>query len=337
MKPMSINRFNFFALSLTFLLIALLNTSQAHASYRFVVYADSRAPRNVLIPFNQQVLGYITSEVANLNPRPSFALFIGDMVNRAVDTTYTHNNLNDWKVFMQTLLGDIPLYTAVGNTDLYGNTGWTEYPLQAVYQETFNYLPNNGPKDYKKLAYSFEYGKGDERSLFVVLDSFGFFDSQGTPVNFDNGFDEEQLAWFNKVACKSDANHKFALSHGPAFSIEGFPVQDSVRRAWDIMLENDFSMFYCGHEHIYSRWTIDKTVYPQAIHKMIQTIVGSAGATPDPITNVKVNVQKAHAYSGYTYVVVDVKGDTIIQRAYAVVPDGLGGFTTQNLDNVIIR
>ncbi len=203
------------------------------------------------------------------------------MVNRGWNANYSHNNLLDWQAFMKEGLEDIPLYVAIGNTDLYGTTGWTEYPLQAQYQDVFKSLPNNGPPHYKKLAYSFEYGKGSKRSLFVILDSFGFFNDQGNWTNFDNGYDNEQIKWFANKAKGSTAKHKFTLTHGPAFSVEGFPVQDSVRTIWNIMEKTGFEMFYCGHEHIFSRWTIGKKEYPESIRKMTQTIVGSAGATPD--------------------------------------------------------
>jgi len=320
---------------ITLFLIMLICVSQAHA-FRFVVYADSRAPKGDPNLFNHEVLGYINSQVQSLHPKPRFALFLGDMVNRGWDATYSHNNLFDWKAFMKDGLGDIPLFVGIGNTDLYGNTGWTEYPLQAQYQDVFKNLPKNGPHNYKQLAYSFEYGKGKERSLFVILDSFGFYNAEGNWVNFDNGYDSEQIKWFSKKARCSTAKHKFTLTHGPCFSVEGFPVQDSVRTIWKIMEKFRFDMFYCGHEHIFSRWTIDKNVFPDSTRKQTQTIVGSAGANPDNPANVKVNPKKAHIYSGYTFVVVDVKGDKIVQRAYAAVPNVQGGFSTKRIDTFIL-
>ncbi|WP_068468803.1 metallophosphoesterase family protein [Candidatus Protochlamydia phocaeensis] len=312
-------------------LTIFLTASQAYA-FRFVVYADSRAPKGDPAAFNQAILGYINSQIAELEPRPDFVVFIGDMVNRTLSADGSTNNLAYWKAFMEAGLGGIPIFVAVGNTDLYGNSGWTEFPMQAVYQATFNEMPSNGPPNYNKLAYFFEYGEGKERSLFAVLDSFGFYESQGTLQNFDNGFDSEQIAWFYQVSSGSEAHHKFAFSHGPAFSIEGFPVNDSVRVIWNLMEEFKYDMFYCGHEHIYSRWAINKKVYPLATRKLTQTIVGSAGATPDPLSRVKVNPEKAHIYSGYTYVVVDVKDRLVSQRSFAVVSNGLGGLTTKKID-----
>lgn len=303
-------------------------------AFRFVVYADSRAPRNDPLIFNHNVLGYINSQIVALDPLPDFVFFLGDMVNRGVNTTYTHSYLTDWLAFMQSGLGRIPIYTAVGNTDLYGNTGWIEYPVQAFYQAVFSYLPDNGPTNYKKLAYSFEYGQGQDHSFFVVLDAFGFVNQGGVLVGLDNAYAPEQINWFEQQAAASTAPHKFLLTHGPAFSIEGFPVDSSVITIWSIMRQNNFDMFYCGHEHIYSRWLRGVTESPTHRRAFIQNIVGSAGATPDNPLNVKVDPQQAHIYSGYTFVVVDVENGNFMQRAYKVVPTE-SGFITQYLDELV--
>lgn len=319
-----------------YFLFFCLSLSQVDA-YRFVVYGDSRAPKGDPSAFNHDILGFINSQIAQLDPLPEFAIFVGDMVNRTLSPTTGANNLADWKAFMTSTLEGIPFYVAVGNTDLYGDTGWTEFPMQAVYQETFNEMPDNGPPNYKKLAYFFEYGQGNERTLFTVLDSFGFFEQDCQEVNFDNGFDSEQLAWFYQISAASKAYHKFGFSHGPAFSIEGFPVKDSVKVAWNLMEEFNYDLFYCGHEHIYSRWAIGKDVYPLAIRKLTQTIVGSAGAVPDPISNVKVNLEKAHVYSGYTYVVVDVHDKNVTQRSYAVVTNVPGKKKVKKIDEYFLH
>ncbi len=316
------------------ILLCILFFSSQVTAFRFVIYADCRAPKGDPSLFNHAILGYINSQVVALNP--DFVFFLGDMVNRAVTPDYSHSNLVDWLAFMRSTLGTIPLYTAVGNSDLYGNTGWIEYPLQGVYQSVFSFLPNNGPTNYKQLAYSFEFGQGKDRSLFVVLDAFGFTNIQGTWVGFDNGYDTEQINWFEQQASSSTAPNKFVLTHGPAFSVEGFPVQSSVNDVWNIVQTFNFDMFYCAHEHIYSRWATGSTVLSGGIRKLMQVIVGSSGAPLDNPANVVVNPQQAHIYSGYTFVVVDVNNGTFVQRAYKVLSDGSGGFITQNLDNLII-
>jgi hypothetical protein len=320
-------------LFLLFFGIFVVDSSHAYA-YRFVVYGDSRATKGENTIFNRPILGAINSKIAHLHPKPDFVFFLGDCVLPGWATNYVHNNLIDWQQFMKQSLGKIPFYTAIGNNDLYGNTGWTEFPLQTQCQSVFDYLPSNGPCNYKKLAYSVEHGKGKERTLFLVLDSFGFYTQNGSLVNFDNGVDQEQLNWVAKKAKNKKAHYKFVLSHGPAFSIEGWPVHPSMMKVWELMGKNHFDGFYSAHEHIFSRWNITKKVYPPAKRTMIQTIVGSAGSPLDDISLVKVNFHEAHIYRGFTFIVIDVHEHKMVQKAYALIPSG-AGYTTHLIDKFV--
>lgn len=313
----------------------LITPSFVHA-FRFVVYGDSRAAPGDTASFNSAMLGAINTKIAALTPQPSFVFFLGDCVRPAWTTNYGRNNLADWKTFMKEGLGKIPFYVAVGNNDLYGNTGWTEFPLQTEFQATFDSMPSNGPHHYKKLAYSFEHGKDKKKSLFIMLDSFGFYTQNGSLVNFDNGIDKEQLDWVSKKARKSNANYKFVLSHGPAFSIEGWPVGSSIRQVWDIMVQHDFDEFYCAHEHIFSRWDITKKIYPAAKKVIPQLIVGSAGSPLDDISLVKVPFRQAHIYRGYTFTVVDIYPHKMVQKSYGVVQNG-NTYSTHLIDHLTIR
>lgn len=331
MKTVSISKYLF----LLFFGLFVVNGPYAYA-YRFVVYGDSRATKGESTIFNRPILGAINSKIVRLHPKPDFVFFLGDCVLPGWAPNYVHNNLVDWSQFMKQSLGKIPFYPAIGNNDLYGNTGWTEFPLQTGYQDLFDFLPSNGPHNYKKLVYSLEHGHGKERSLFVVLDSFGFYTKNGSLVNFDNGVDQEQLKWFSKKAKNKKAHYKFVLSHGPTFSIEGWPVDPSMLQVWNLMGKNHFDGFYCAHEHIFSRWNITKKVYPSTKRTMTQTIVGSAGSPLDDISLVKVNFHEAHIYRGYTFIVVDVHRDKMVQRSYALVLNGTG-YTTRLIDKFVIK
>jgi hypothetical protein len=311
-----------------------LSTPFAYA-YRFVVYGDSRGTDGSPLSFNTQILGAMNAKISRLYPKPKFCFFLGDCVRPSWSRNYVHNNLRDWKRFMKNGLGSIPFYTSVGNNDLYGNTGWTEYPLQTEFQKLFSHHPSNGPEHYKKLAYSLEYGHGKERTLFLMLDSFGFYKQNGSLVNFDNGIDQEQLKWVENKAKKSKARYKFVLSHGPAFSIEGWPVNPSIKQVWNIMDANDFDGFYCAHEHIFSRWDITTDVYP-VNHVMFQSIVGSAGSPLDDISLVKVDFKKAHIYRGYAFIVIDILKDKMVQKSYALIPAN-GTYNTCLLDKFVIK
>jgi hypothetical protein len=240
-------------------------------------------------------------------------------------------------------LDGIPLYVAVGNSDIYGTTWWTELPLQTAFAQTFNDMPDNGPQtpvDFRHLVYSFEHGQGNEKSLFVVLDSFGIYYGTGyTETHCDNDFDpypfpQEQINWFADKATNSTANHKFVIAHGPAFSVEGYPVARNVKKIVDIAMNNNFDTFFCAHEHIFNRWNIDINTYPTASKNLIQCLNGTSGALIDPPSNVNAN-KEGRIHFDYTFVVVDVDGKNVTERTYTVSADK-GNFSTQLIDTVML-
>ncbi len=317
----------------------LWGVPQAEA-YRFVVYADSPGT-NAQWPnktFNEDVLGYINAQITQLQPKPDFVLFLGDLVTNAA---YPQGNssLQGWKTFMRNTLKvdgvPIKLYVVPGNRDLYGPQGWPAEPsLQKVYQEVFSDMPSNGPPGYDKLAYWFEFGEGPEKSFFIALDAFGFKSNGTTVTNWDNGLDQVQLDWLNNQAQahQSTANHKFAFSHGPAFSAGNYPVDPSVKQSmWQILENTAFDFFFGGHEHLYSRGNSPDPTH----HKVFQVINGSAGASLMAQWQIKVDPSLWHISLNYNFSVVDVNGSNIHQEAFAVIK-GAGGYSLQSIDNVVI-
>ena len=89
--------------------------------------------------------------------------------------------------------GKIPLYVAIGNHELYDNTGHCRPRCKGNIKLLSAEMPSNGPSAYDKLAYAVEFGN----SLFIVLDTFGF---KSGNTNWDNGIDELQYWWFEATA-----------------------------------------------------------------------------------------------------------------------------------------
>ena len=286
-----------------------------------------------------------------LSPQPDFVFVLGDLVNfaspKATGVTET-SNLQYWKTFMTTGvtpwvgLGSIPIYVAVGNSDLYGtDTWWTQAALQtafATFVSSNNLIPSTlaatgptTPVDYTNLTYSFEVGTETDKTLFVVLDSFGTY---GT-THLDNDFDTELVDWFTTQANASSAyNHKFVFSHGPAFSSFGYTIGSKVATVWDLALNNNFETFFCAHEHIFRRWNKYPASTPDATKTLVQCLTGCAGASPSNLSSI--TNPENRIYSGYNYVIVDVDGNNVIEKAYKVESDGAGGYTSQPLDTLII-
>ncbi len=312
-------------ITLIFLIIGSLQTAWAQDAFRFVVYADSRGNWDPGQEVNTAALNFINSQIVNLNPKPDLVFFLGDMATMAYDAT-GKRLLPDWKKLMTDAgfsfaglePGKIPLYVAIGNHELYDSQGNYLASLQGEYQYFFSEMPDNGPGDYARLAYAVESGN----CLFIVLDTFGFMDGNR---NWDNGIDELQYWWFYATALQSQAKHKFVLTHGPAYSCEGWPVGNPTVRdkLWQAMKALDFDMYLCGHEHLYARW--------RPTGDLLQIISGSAGAKPDdknknPLINSKYPI---YAFWDYIFTVVDIHGDQVTYQTYAARPQPSPTYTVK--------
>ena len=221
-------------------------------TFRFVVYADSRGTWTPGQEINTAALNYINNQIINLNPKPDLVFFLGDMATVAYDANQKRL-LPDWKNLMQAGGFSLGGWSREKSRSmwpsaimkLYDYQGNYLTSLQGEYQYFFSEMPSNGPTAYNKLAYSVEFGN----SLFIVLDTFGFKDGN---TNWDNGIDELQYWWFYATALQSQAKHKFVLTHGPAYSTEGWPVGNLPVRdlLWQAMKALHFDLYLCGHEHL---------------------------------------------------------------------------------------
>jgi len=325
--------------------IAVLLAVCSHSyAFRFVVMADSPDNETNKAGLNLACLEYLRGQILELNPRPEMVFFLGDLVTKAYqdladppDPAKRHYYIPDWKAAMQPLAqAGIKIYVCVGNRDLYPSKGWPpSKEMEQKFQQDFSDppyfdMPDNGPPSYKKLAYSLAH----ENTFFVVLDTFGF---KPDGANWDNGLDAEQLAWFSGQARGAAQKFKFTFSHGPAFSPEGFAVDDSVKKTmWGIMEGAKFDAYFCGHEHIYSRWVINQTVAPWITRRITQVIAGAAGALPDQIFKVKEDRRKVRAFSLYNYVVADVNENDAQFQAIGVDWNA-GNYTARIIDRFAVQ
>ena len=86
---------------------------------RFVWLADSRG-ETLEHPVNDTVLKTIISKIAALSPKPSFVIFGGDMSYRGfIHPSFTFQAWKD--LFAPVTSQGVPLYTSVGNHELYYN------------------------------------------------------------------------------------------------------------------------------------------------------------------------------------------------------------------------
>jgi hypothetical protein len=186
---------------------------------------------------------------------------------------------------------------------------------QKEFQKVFDFLPDNGPdEDHKHLAYTFK--SADGHSLFAVLATY-YVDPQTEEV-YNGVLDQAQLTWVEEELANSTATHKFVISHRPAFGLEGEKPEPTLRELWQTMDNNRVDIYFCGHEHLYSRKTIGKEEDPGYLHNVVQVIAGSCGAPLSSGDDVKVNMRQWHVALTYNFSVVDVKDCQVNVKSYGM-------------------
>ncbi|PMP81489.1 MAG: hypothetical protein C0175_05375 [Caldisericum exile] len=216
-------------------------------TFRFIVFGDNR-------PYNNEepqpaVFRQIVQDAEWIHP--SFVIDTGDLVHG-----YDANAEQTWKQYIDflnvTKIFDMPFYTTVGNHDVAGENGQTDYELLL----------------HRPLYYSFNY----DTSHFIVLD---------TNVNSPNGnFTQAQYDWLVKdLESATSADNIFIFMHKPLHEY-GDPTDTAwTDKAMAQKVEELFNSYnqkyhnirivFEGHEHLYWKADFDGITY---------IITGGAGA-----------------------------------------------------------
>jgi hypothetical protein len=298
---------------------------------RFVFLADSRGD-TLDHMVNTPVLSAIIQNIVKLQPSPSFVLFGGDMSLRGYfNGSYT---FQDWKSLFTPLADSgIPLYTALGNHELYRDTSSTLFwrENQQEFQQVFSQNPSNGPTGYEHLVYSFT--EPGSSSFFAVLDPY-YLSKDSAHLHLGGNIDTTQMGWLKREVARSGALHKFLLIHAPYYYVSNDPEEPSeanktYTELWSYIDANKFDMYLCGHQHLYSRKTIDSAVIadPQTVpatapwkNNVVQLLNGTCGAdicttTIDP--TIKDAWHVSNKADTYYFSVIDIAGKTVTVTSYS--------------------
>lgn len=299
-------------------------------SLRFVFLADSRGD-SLGDMIDTTALNPIIRQIGKLNPAPSFVVFGGDMCYRGyMDKKYTFQTFEN--LFSELTGRGIKLYTLVGNHELYHEHASYGYFLvnQEHFQSTFSENPANGPTGYEHLAYSFTEPRTN--SFFAVLDPY-FVDEDTMHLAMGGTIDSTQMAWLTTQVSNSTAIHKFLFIHPPYYYVTNDPEEPSsadttYTKLWAFLDANKFDFVACGHQHLYSRKTIDssvpadpKTTPPTPVwqNNVVQLLNGTCGAGPssgyiDPTLKTFWNIH--NDANTFYFSVVDVSGKTTKVKSY---------------------
>lgn len=229
------SNFNIVAITALLIVIAMLsgcskksNSDQQNTTgetLRFVWLADSRGD-SLAHPVHTEVLNAIISQIGTLSPKPSFVIFGGDGSYRGyIKPSYTFQAFKD--LFAPLTSNGIPLYTVVGNHELYYEHSDSGFMLgnQQQFQAVFSENPANGPAGYEHLAYSFASPGGS--SFFAVLDAY-YLTHDSIPAGLGGNIDATQMSWLREQVAQTKAIHKFVFIHTPYYYVSNDPEEPSA-------------------------------------------------------------------------------------------------------------
>jgi PKD repeat protein len=316
---------------------ALLPASGWCEDFRFVFLADSRSD-SLSEPVNTAVLNPIIAQIKALSPPPAFVIYGGDMAYRGYTEEFGGYTFQAFKDLFKPLTSvGIPLYTAIGNHELYYQHPDNGFLLgnQQQYQQVFTENPSNGPPGYEGLVYSFESPGGD--AFFAVLDPYYLTaDVPSQDVHLGGHITYAQLDWLATQVAQTQATHKFLFIHTPYYYVTGGTPDEqsaadvSFTYLWQILDHNAFDFYACGHSHLYSRKSIDSSItpFPQPTpplpqippwqNNVVQLLCGTCGADVDTTTPT-VDPTLWHISqlpNTYYFSVVDISGSTMTVNSY---------------------
>jgi len=327
MRPQKFPRVLILFLAATVFLGTIL-AGAACADFRFVFLADSRGD-SMSAPINDQELQSLVNDILLLHPAPDFLVFGGDLCYRGEPAWWS-----DWDNILNPL-APTPLYVIKGNHELYTDIKGHPTALLANQVKFQTHCQNNyhnpgdtyppGHDDYKYLAFSFQFGAGEDKSLFIALDSFFMWNKDGKDKILYGGLTDTQLAWVEdllKNAAAQGCKHKFIMTHMPVYTLGSGKngANSSMFALAKLMDRYQVDIFFAGHQHLYDRLFIDKKVNSVFKNTVLHLISGTAGAQPDKKINSR--LKRKTILNKYEYVVVDVKGNELEFKAIGGTKDG---------------
>ncbi len=302
--------------------ISFSTAVKQNTSFRFASLSDCRGNENGV---NVKVLSKIIEKVSATNPK--LIVFEGDLINGVCEIPQALIQYDQWKKVLQPYWQSAPVYPGVGNHENSVKVDGRQYG-EKVFAEEFC-VPQNGPKSYKGVAYSFDYGN----SHFISLDS----NDRSDNFKYNNRFSPEQLEWLEKDLASTHQLHRFICLHDPAYPsgvhIDGSLDQHPQDRDKFLQICDQYNVdiLFCGHEHNYDRKNLDSKLNPILHHTLYQVKNGTCGA---PIYTKreakKIDERNQFAYAEvYNFTIIDVAGPKVTVTAYDVDGKQIDQFSYQ--------
>lgn len=315
--------------------------------FAFAVMGDSRANPYSSDP-DANINGVNVTELNRLCQLAKvsgvrFILFPGDLISGYTeDVSESHLQYATWMDAVAPIASSIPFYPAIGNHDasapwltFEGEKGKEEKEekeklpfAETLWADVF-VLPENGPvaptsrPPYIENVYSFNYGD----CHFVCLNS-NYNYIKGAPSDSPeyNNIDEIQREWLKTdLQANLDKKYIFVYFHEPAYptsvhqkkSLDRLPAERDA--LWEILDTYNVDVVFCGHEHIYTRLLVDKSVDQRWKNSIWQITCGRAGAPWYPVNK---TVPWSDNIKSYNYAPhftrVEVDGNNVYFKTYDI-------------------
>ena len=247
---------------------------------------------------------------------PDLMMTVGDLVQSCSDA----DKCMDYKLWKNIAKPLLPItYEVVGNHDrIVSNKNDSQKNVADQAWHNYFNLPTNGPAGYDEFTYSFNVGN----SHFVVLD---------TEKPREHRIGQDQLDWLEKDLTENQKDNTFVFYHEPAFPMsykigQSLDVYKSNRDAlWTILDKYNVTAVFNGHEHIFSRQSIEADDFPSAKNTIYQFIIGNTDAMERQEVNIGSQVD--YYQKGHDFVIVDVNGKEITVKLFSVDGTLINTFT----------
>jgi len=278
------------AFLIALIVIIAVNSNTAAASWKFVVYGDTRTDDSA----HRSVL----RSIAQNTPDYRFIINVGDVV---ADGT----SGSQWDTWQRSV------------NDELGGSGQGDIPpkYMAVPGNHDNLDSSSGLSNWKKyLPGQQRYGNN---GAFFVLD---YQDVRIIFMNSDASITGSQRDMLREAVDKNPQKWLFAVWHHPIFPFGAKPYEDGIHDNWGVPLhEAGADIIFTGHAHYYARskkLALDGREHPpeDPAYGTAQVITGNGGAPPYEVDAGSNAYMLAGSTVDYGYTELTVDGDTLYLR-----------------------
>lgn len=256
-------------------------------SFSFAVFGDTQAfdDSNPESSNLKKAVSSVSQQNVDL------VLTVGDLIFKCDLGHPCEKYYADWKNIMSPLFSRT--YEVQGNHDRSG-AAYSD----GIWQKEFSNLPSNGPPNFSKLVYSFNF----QNSHFVILNS-------EKPQM--GAISKEQRDWLEQDLATHRKAHTFVFFHEPVFKTDkgspgGCLDADPKQRDELIKIFNAYQVtaVFNGHEHIFSR---------SKFGNIYQFVVGDTDAPDNDWPNPSLS---DYSFHDNFYAIVTVTGAKMNMKLY---------------------